>query len=372
MEQRKSFQINSERMNKIMTSQITILVISITLILVIIIFSSFYTYWNSASPEKTCASCHEIGKSINMFAQSAHRELNCKECHGTALSNGFHSLREKGMMVAHHVKNKIVEDIRLNEDQLLAVMDNCKRCHTAEYADWSSGGHSVRYHDILLDRKHNETEQINADCLRCHGMFSDLPVQDLVEPLDKKGPWVLKIPEMADKPVIPCMACHQTHRKGLPKVNPDYSNPGSIFYMREDTSEVVGFYYRPDRSSISAEYLPKLTLWEGERPVRVSDDLLTRNCVQCHSPNASHRAGTSDDRTPRGVHEGIGCMACHNPHSNDARQSCIKCHPAISNCKLDVTTMNTTFADTKSPNNIHWVSCTSCHEAGSPRIRQKR
>jgi hypothetical protein len=359
-------------MKKIITSHIAILVISITLIVVIIIFSSFYTYWNSASPDKTCASCHEIGKSVNMFAQSAHRELNCKECHGTALSNGLHSLREKGMMVAHHVKNKIVEDIRLNEDQLLAVMDNCNRCHTAEYADWSSGGHSARYHDILLDKKHNETEQINADCLRCHGMFSDLPVQDLVEPLDKTGPWVLKIPKMADKPVIPCMACHQTHKKGLPKVNPDYSNPGSIFYMREDTSEAVGFYYRPDRSGISAEYLPKLTLWEGERPVNVSDDILMRTCVQCHSPDARHQAGTSDDRTPRGVHEGIGCMACHNPHSNDARQSCIKCHPAISNCKLDVTTMNTTFSDTNSPNDIHWVSCASCHEPGSPRIMQKR
>jgi hypothetical protein len=337
------------------------MVIPVALLVILTAFGSFYSYWNSASPEKTCASCHEIGKSVNMFAQSAHKELGCQECHGTALSNGFHSLKEKGMMIVHHVKNEIIEDIRLNEDQLLAVMDNCNRCHQAEYAKWSSGGHSARYHDILLNRKHNETEQINADCLRCHGMFSDVPVQDLVEPLNKTGPWKLKNTKMPDNPVIPCMVCHQIHKTGFPGVNPDYSDPRNVFYSRQASTAKVSFYYRPDKMNISAEYLPKLLLWEGDRAVNVSDDLPTRNCVQCHSPDARHQAGTSDDRTPRGVHEGIGCTACHETHSNDARQSCIKCHPAISNCKLDVTTMNTSFADPKSPNNIHWVSCTDCH-----------
>ena len=38
------------------------------------------------------------------------------------------------------------------------------------------------------------------------------------------------------------------------------------------------------------------------------------------------------------------------------------CHPAISNCKLDVTKMNTSFKDPESPNNIHWVACTDCHK----------
>ena len=89
--------------------RITILVITIALLAFVILLGSFYTFWNSASPDRTCASCHEIGESVNMFVQSAHREFKCQECHGTALSNGFNSLREKGMMVAHHVKNKMVE-----------------------------------------------------------------------------------------------------------------------------------------------------------------------------------------------------------------------------------------------------------------------
>jgi len=77
-------------------------------------FSAFYGYWNSASPSKTCASCHEIESSVNLLYKSAHRELACKECHGTALSNGFHSLKEKGMMVVHHAANKPVVSVVIN------------------------------------------------------------------------------------------------------------------------------------------------------------------------------------------------------------------------------------------------------------------
>ena len=56
-------------------------------------------------------------------------------------------------------------------------------------------------------------------------------------------------------------------------------------------------------------------------------------------------------------------MACHETHSNNTKNSCKTCHPAISNCKIDVTKMNTSYADAKSPNNIHFVGCTDCHKA---------
>ena len=339
-----------------------IIVTAAALLLILTAFGSFYVYWNNTSPDKTCGSCHEIGRSVGMFAQSAHRDLACSECHGTAISNGLHSLKEKGAMVVNHVRNENIEDIRMSEAQILEVMVKCKRCHSDEYAAWMSGGHSALYHDIFLDKKHNETEQINADCLRCHGMFSDVPVSDLVGPLDQKGPWSFKISGAADKPVIPCMACHQSHRTGLPAVSPDYSNPGRISYSRQDTSVVVSYYYRPDRISIPAENLPVLTLNEGERKVMVSEDVTMRLCVQCHAPNARHDAGTSDDRTPRGVHEGLSCTACHASHSNDAASSCGNCHPAISNCNLDVKKMNTSYYDPESKNDIHSVKCTDCHK----------
>jgi hypothetical protein len=365
MEKGKPILIKPKIMRK-RVFRITLVVIPFALLMVIFLFGSFYTYWNSASPEKTCGSCHEIGKSVEMFAQSPHRDLRCKDCHGTALSNGFHSLKEKGMMVVHHARNKSTEDIKLNEEQILGVMNKCSGCHTSEYANWISGGHSAVYRHIFLNNKHNQTEQINPDCLRCHAMFSDVPIQDVVEPLNKTGPWQLKNIKKLDVPVIPCMTCHLVHKTGNPKFIPDYFNPGNVFYLRHPFEGKVSFYSRVERRNILVQDLPGLQLSEGERPVKVSDDLVMRNCVQCHAPNSHHIAGTSDDRTPRGVHEGLGCTACHLPHSNDARQSCTRCHPAISNCKLDVTIMNTTFADRESPHNIHWVACIDCHKGGAP------
>jgi len=343
------------------------LVIPILILIFLVGFGSFYSYWNSAPATKTCASCHEIKVSVDMFGLSAHRNMACKECHGTALSSGFHSMYEKGMMIVTHVKEKRVEDIKLNESQVLAVMDNCIRCHTKEHANWLSGGHSARYKDIFLNEKHNKTEQLNFDCLRCHGMFSDVDIKGLVEPLDTKGPWKFKNQHVAQKPVIPCQTCHEIHQKGEPFQNPDYSNPRITFYLRKKSDLKVSLYNRQDKSYISVNELPQLKLSENGRPVKVSDDPLMNNCIQCHAPNAHHQPGTSDDRTPRGVHEGISCLICHNPHSNDARQSCVKCHPPISNCKLDVTIMNTSYADQGSPNNIHWVTCTDCHINGIPK-----
>jgi len=353
-------------MNRI--SKIALFSVTSVVIIGTVIFGSFYTWWNKATPVNTCASCHEIGRYVSSQVKSVHRNLKCEECHGTALSNGWHSMEEKGMMVVNHLKGKKSENIKMSEKQLLEVIDQCRRCHSSEYAMWTSGGHSVDYQHIFLNSKHNSTEQINFDCLRCHGMFFKGSVGDLVEPLTIKGPWKLKNATMAAIPAIPCMTCHQIHQDGMPQTRPDYSNPDKTFYQRESTASIVYFYDRHEKSDYPVAELPRLNLWEGERKVKVSDDLIMRNCVQCHAPDAQHQAGTGDDKTPRGVHEGLSCTACHQPHSNSARNSCTLCHPAVSNCKIDVTKMNTSYADSKSPNNIHFVSCKDCHKGEKLRI----
>lgn len=339
-------------------------IIFFTTLLGLIVFSSFYTYWNSTPAERTCASCHVINPSVFSFRESAHRDLTCKECHGTALSNGFHSLKEKSMMIVNHIRDVNTENVRMNESQLLEVMNNCKRCHASEYAKWESGGHSANYMDIFLNEEHNQTEQLNSDCLRCHGMFNDGTIEDLVEPLSVTGPWKLKNKKLLDLPTMPCFACHAIHIEGDPLTkNPDYKNPSNTFYERNSRNKSrVTFYDRFEKLHFSSDELPQLSLNHNNDTIKVSNDFSMRNCIQCHAPNSFHKAGTSDDRTPRGVHEGLSCIACHDPHSNDATNSCISCHPSISNCNLDVTEMNTTYTDPTSPNNIHFVSCNDCHK----------
>ena len=337
------------------------LVSGVSLVGLILSFGGFYTYWNTASPERTCASCHEIQSAVHSFSQSSHRNLGCKGCHGTALSNGFHSMKEKVMMVVNHVREGRVEDIRMNEVQMLGVMEKCKECHASEFANWKSGGHSATYKDIFLNETHNKTEQLNFDCLRCHGMFFEGKTNDLVGPIDTEGPWLLKDSEKAVLPVIPCLACHQIHNEGEISKSPEFSVPKDIFYKRMVHGKSIAFYNRYEKLHFDLADLPSPVILNGTDTVKTPKDQSYRLCVQCHAPSVWHQAGSSDDRTPTGVHDGLSCVACHLPHSNDARSSCKTCHPAISNCGLDVTVMNTTFANPNSPNNIHSVSCTNCH-----------
>lgn len=323
--------------------------------------AGFYAYWHTAAPERTCASCHEIESAHEMWAQSPHRDIGCAACHGTVLSSGLHSMTRQGRTVLAHVVGRPNDAIQLTEQQVLEAMERCGKCHAREYADWLSGGHSPTYADIFLDEEHNREEQLSESCLRCHGMFFDGAISDVVTPVDVRGPWHLVSAGMASVPTIPCMACHHIHVEGSPAVRPDYSDPATIAAHREPRAANVGFYDRYERRYFEASELPALHLSYNGASVQVAPDARQRVCVQCHAPNAFRQAGSSDDRTPRGVHEGLSCSACHTPHSNDASGSCANCHPRLSNCGLGVDTMKTTYADPTSPNNIHFVACTDCH-----------
>jgi hypothetical protein len=340
-----------------------LLTLSLTALLLMVLFVG-YLGWNSARPERTCASCHEIVPSMEIWQQSAHREVQCMDCHGSALSNGLHSLKEKtGMFFSHFREERPGEKVGLDEAGVLGVMRACVDCHRDEYAAWQAGGHSATYADIFLNEKHNSMERPYPDCFRCHGMYYDQSISDLVEPISTTGPWNLKAPGKADQPVIPCLACHPIHMENTPMAHPaSMDDPNAIFYEREERNPLTGLYLRADRMHLRADMLLKSQLYHGQEEVLVSDDPLQRICIQCHSPNWAHQAGTEDDRTPVGVHEGISCRACHRGHSNDPRNACKTCHPAVTSCGRDVMTMNTTYLNRESPNDIHFMFCTDCHD----------
>jgi hypothetical protein len=320
-----------------------------------------YTYRTGASG-RACAACHEIESARDAWAESPHRDVACANCHGTAWSSGVHGVTETLEAVLAHFGRQPRDGIRLEEPQVSEATERCRACHAREYADWLSGGHSVTYAGVFLDRVHNEAEQLSESCLRCHGMFFEGTIADVVTPVATRGPWRLVDAERGSVPAIPCMACHRIHAEGLPAARPDYADPATIAARRPSRIARVGFYDRYERVHFGAAELPPLRPTLDGAPVAISPDERQRVCAQCHAPNAFHQAGSSDDRTPRGVHEGLSCAACHAPHSNDARGSCGNCHPQLSNCGLDVTTMETTYADPASPNNVHFVACADCHD----------
>ena len=325
-------------------------------------------YFEFSPPERTCVSCHEIRASHARWTNSVHRSVSCKKCHGGS-ADSLHALEENAKRVFFHVTAKRHDNLRLSEDQTLRMVRACQSCHAREFAHWQAGGHGTNYAAIFMDEKHNRIEQLNDECLRCHGMFFEGAMADLVAPLDVKGPWRFKRPGFENRPVTPCLACHELHAPGSP-FRRDLAPQAALMSatnlpaFRRDT---IAFYVRQEREHFAADDLSVPKVFDQGKAVKVSSDPRQRLCMQCHAPNAFGLAGSGDDRTPTGVHEGISCTACHRPHSNDPRGSCASCHPARSSCGRDVTQMDTTYRSRTSKNNIHRMRCLDCHPAGVPR-----
>jgi len=330
-------------------------------------------YFEFAPPEMTCLSCHEIEEPYHRWASSAHAEVSCKRCHGGTFLSGLHGLKENLKRTVAHFRDTYHDNMHLSEEQVVTMIAQCKRCHPREYVQWEHSGHGVSYREIFLNPTHNTTEQIAEDCLRCHGMFHEGRVTTVVAPLDTKGPWKLKEGTLEGRPVIPCLACHQIH---VPRdANGAAQDAGPANVAQEtspgDRRGTIALYMRREQTSVAAADLPLPVMHDHGKPVIVSPDPRQRLCMQCHAPNAFHQVGSSDDRTPVGVHEGLSCAACHDPHSGSAKASCVQCHPRFSHCGLDVTSMDTTYHSATSKHNIHFVRCTDCHAKGRPEPAKK-
>ena len=214
-------------------------------------------------------------------------------------------------------------DIKLTEKQRLDIMERCQTCHKAEYAKWQGGAHSTIYGNIFEDKVHNREEKPYWDCLRCHGMFYDGNIHDLMSLEGECESWRIKDPRQRKLPAIPCMACHQIHmEKG--KI-PNFKN-SSESKIASPSIPKTAFYSRADKAHFRTDELADVKRYLGYKQIKVSQDPNAKLCYNCHSPNWQRQARTSDDRTPVGVHEGMSCLVCHDAHSNAASDSCAKCH----------------------------------------------
>jgi hypothetical protein len=284
------------------------------------------------------------------------------------LKAGFH-LNNIRRLVSH-LRGGQSEPVRLRTGDALQVSERCRKCHEEEYAGWASSSHSATYAEIFLDQKHNRQRALMDDCLRCHGMHFEGGIRDLVTPVNTTGPWRLTKPELADHRVILCLTCHQMHREGAPLFRPA-AKAANASATEEINRPSVALFDRRELDYVPLQSLPLPSMRQGARAVKISPDLRQALCYQCHAPLATWEVGSGDDRTPAGVHEGLSCLACHDKHGQKTRASCANCHPRLSNCGLNVETMDTTFRSTKSPHNIHFVKCADCHTKGVPSKRAK-
>lgn len=308
-------------------------------------------YFHFGDPRGTCASCHEMTGVHSNWSASSHQSIHCRSCHGGALTLDVHAVQSHVNRVVRHFTGDPAQAIRLKPEHVLAVHDSCRSCHPQAFADWQSSRHATTYARIFLDPAHNKVEPPANDCFRCHGMFFPGDIANLVTPVSDARGWALTRADTAVQSAIPCLTCHQVHAAAA-------------------TTQIASFYDRREATHVPAHLLPAAKVRRGDQPVRVSRDPRQRICQQCHAPNAAHGLGTSDDRTPAGVHEGLSCRDCHWSHSNSAKASCSACHPADSHCGLNVEKMDTTFLSPTSRHNVHTVSCTDCHPQGVPAAKR--
>jgi hypothetical protein len=344
-----------------------LLIVLLVLVLALPAASLYYEY----SQGRACARCHEIWQPYTDWHTSAHRNVPCSACHGDVftLETRFHLNNIRRLW--RHLSGNLSEHAALKSSDVFKENELCRNCHQQEYALWAASSHSASYAEIFLDKKHNHQQLLMDDCLRCHGMHFEGAIRDLVTPVDTRGPWRLARPELARRPVIPCLTCHQMHRQGPTLFRPAVK-AANASTTEEITRPSLGLFDRRELEHVSLERLPLPKMHQGARAIRISPDQRQALCYQCHAPLSTFDVGSGDDRTPVGVHEGLSCLACHEKHGQKTRASCSNCHPQLSNCGLNVETMDTTFRSMTSPHNIHFVKCTDCHTKGVPARRAGR
>jgi hypothetical protein len=324
-------------------------------------------YYKSTAGEG-CARCHEIRANWDTWRESTHRGVACAACHGDSLTGGLEFHLGNFRRLIKHVSGDVPEQIRIKGLDTFAVMERCKSCHRQEFADWQAGPHGATFAKFFLDQKQNRQRLLMDDCLRCHGMQYEGGIRDLVTPIDTQGPWKMTDARWTNLAAIPCLACHQMHRHGEPL----HQQPERM--ARSSAREPIyrpslALFDRREMEHVANANLALPQILDGARPVRMSPDQRQGLCYQCHAPLATRQAGSGDDRTGNGIHEGIGCLACHQKHGQQTRASCANCHPRLSNCGLDVEKMDTTFLSPKSAHNIHSAKCVDCHMKGVPKKR---
>jgi hypothetical protein len=206
---------------------------------------------------------------------------------------------------------------------------DCKACHGEEHKRWSLTLHAAAAGDVLTNTEHNTAELLTDECITCHAPFQagKFKISDFVQPIDQTGPWTLVEANVSKWQGITCEVCHQ----------------------------------------VTSTTPLKLAFWDpaAQAYVQVKDS--TQLCEKCHVP------GTDDSRDLKGsVHEGLQCAQCHfvkgTEMSLDPHQACAQCHPAVNPKHPDVTKLDTTYANPDSKNNIHFITCNTCHgPAGPPK-----
>lgn len=301
---------------------IALLVLGMALIGALVSYQ-FYDF--TQNNPKFCVSCHLMQPSYDAWDKSAHKGINCHDCHHL-------SIPEANMLLVSFVLHR-PEHVPNRHGKVIVSWKHCTKCH------WESdekAPNAPKINDSTMHSKHYFTEQI--ECSKCHGYINDK--NEGVHLFKPDGRFCVKC--HTEKKVhgagmeeISCLNCHTDRTKDL---FPDRAKclqcHGDEKYKKELQAG----------KTMDTEIPVDEGLMMGARKIDADPTApMQFRCNECHNPHKGARPTAEScvrchtDIKSRGKHtlhvEGMGmdCAQCHKAHTwkmteKIAQKACTSCH----------------------------------------------
>lgn len=110
---------------------------------------------------------------------------------------------------------------------------------------------------------------------------------------------------------------------------------------------------------------PKLLAYrDAESGETVAAPTSVELCLACHTPRMSEKP-----MWPSAIHASVKCGTCHSHmttrESPSWKRACTKCHPRADDLHGQVWTLDTTFLSPDSAQDVHTMTCQSCHASAT-------
>lgn len=277
---------------------------------------------------KFCVGCHLMDEAYDKWAVSAHKDVNCHECHHLTF------IEQNMLLVNLIMKNpKEIED---RHGKVIVPWKYCTQCH------WDKNEHfpnAVNVSNSPMHAKHFFMAQI--ECSKCHGhtphefkATSDLCVSCHPD----KG-------EIHGMEGMECLGCHTDKTLNLmPNRDKCLTCHGSKAQREKiaaqpPTGDVKSF--TADQAKI--DIASRMSTFPEDAPMKFECNVCHKphtkiklvapaDCLKCHAKQLS--VGK------HGMHKdsGFTCLDCHKPHEWRVSKATLKSS-----------------------------KCTMCHEAGNPK-----
>lgn len=241
-----------------------------------------------------CGSCHEMGTNLRSWEVSTHGEVRCVDCHARPGPSGWAAAKLGGVrQLLVHLSSSSIEDIRMGDEDLRIVSENCLRCHPGAARLDERAGIAI---------SHREHMEKGVRCVDCHSRRFAHPDAGAASASAEHTESPASLSSHAD-----CFGCHDgNHAVG----------GTTVFDAREE-------------SSCERCHPDALAVYDhGGEPWEEED----RRCLACHDPRVDSHFSL------RGAGEIELCARCHealgerhaSTHEPFREERCHECHRVMS------------------------------------------